>query len=267
MSGIHYTVKRRAVLAAAGTALAGTAAASLVTDGRSDATVLVAGSLQSVATRVPGAAVEAHGSVTCRQYVRDGIRDPDALALADPVLFDGIAAPTLFATNALTLATTDEHAARDWRALVRDDGVTVGRTDPRQDPLGYRTVLALRLSDLDADRALDEMPAFPETSLLRTLEAGGLDAAFCYRNMAVDHGLPHADLPAAIDFSDPDRADHYATVSVEVDGETVRGAPIRYGAAALTDAGEPWVDSLVTGQERLRDAGFGVPSGFPKRTG
>lgn len=258
-------MKRRAVLAAGGAALAGTAAASLISGGRRQATALVAGSLQSVASEIPGAAVEAHGSVTCRQYVLDDIRNPDALALADPVLFDGIAAPTLFATNALVLATSEEHADRDWRDLLRDDAVKVGRTDPQQDPLGYRTVLALRLSDLDAGDVLDDTQLFPETSLLRTLEAGGLDAAFCYRNMAVDHGLPRCDLPASIDFSDPERADHYATASIEVDGETIRGAPIEYGAAALTDAGESWVENLVSGRERLEAAGFSVPSGFPER--
>lgn len=258
-------MKRRAVLAAGGAALAGTAVASLVTVGRDGATALVAGSLQSVATDVPGAAVEAHGSVTCRQYVLDDIRSPDALALADPVLFDGVADPTLFATNALALATSEEYAGRSWRDLVRDDAVKIGRTDPQQDPLGYRTVLALRLSDLDASEALADMQLFPETSLLRTLQAGGLDAAFCYRNMAVDHDLPHCDLPTGIDFSDHERADHYATASVEVNGETIRGAPIEYGAAALTDDGASWVESLVTGHERLEAAGFSVPSGFPER--
>jgi molybdate/tungstate transport system substrate-binding protein len=257
-------VKRRTVLAAAGTALAGTAAASLLTGGEQRPSALVAGSLNIVANEVPGASVEAHGSVTCRQYVLDDLRDPDALALADPVLFDGIAEPTLFATNALVLAVSPDYHSRVWQSVVRDDAISVGRTDPQQDPLGYRTVLALRLSDLDADRHLDEMQTFPETSLLRTLEAGGIDAAFCYRNMAEAHGLPYRELPPEIDFSDPALADHYATASVEVNGEEIRGAPIEYGAAALTDAGEPWVESLISNRERLELNGFTVPSGFPR---
>ncbi|MFC3476792.1 substrate-binding domain-containing protein [Halobacterium litoreum] len=261
-------MKRRAFLAAAGVAVTGTAAASLVTgggDGDATASALVAGSLQSVAGEVPDGSVEAHGSVTCRQYVLDDLRDPDALALADPVLFEGIAEPTLFATNALVLAGREGALPEDWRAAVRRDDVKVGRTDPQQDPLGYRTVLALRLSDLDADEHLPDMPLFPETSMLRTLESGGLDAAFCYRNMAEDHDLPYRDLPPEIDFSDPERADEYAEVSIEVNGEAIRGAPITYGAAALTDAGEPWTESLVTGRDRLEAAGFTVPSGFPER--
>ncbi|MFB6073014.1 MAG: substrate-binding domain-containing protein [Halobacterium sp.] len=259
-------MRRRAFLAAAGAAVAGTTAATFASRGSgSAASALVAGSLQSVASEIPGASVEAHGSVTCRRYVLEDLRDPDALALADPVLFEGIAEPTLFATNALVLAGREETLPRDWRTAVRDGDVEVGRTDPQQDPLGYRTVLALRLSEFDADAVLDAMPVFPETSLLRTLEAGGLDAAFCYRNMAEDHGLAYRDLPDRIDFSDPARADHYASATVEVNGETVRGAPIRYGAAALTDAGEPWVESLVTGEQRLEDAGFSVPASYPVR--
>jgi molybdate/tungstate transport system substrate-binding protein len=257
-------VKRRTVLAAAGVGLAGTAAASLLASGDENANALVAGSLNTVAAQVPGGSVEAHGSVTCRQYVLDGLREPDALALADPVLFDGIAEPTLFATNALVLAVSPDYRNRAWQSIVRDDAISVGRTDPQQDPLGYRTVLALRLSGLDADRHLDEMQTFPETSLLRTLEAGGLDAAFCYRNMAEAHGLPYRELPPELDFSDPGLADHYATASVEVNGEEIRGAPIEYGAAALTDAGEPWVESLVSDRERLESNGFSVPSGFPR---
>lgn len=260
-------MRRRAFLAGAGgTTAVGLGAASLVLDGGGAPTALVAGSLQSVASRVPGANVEAHGSVACRRYVLDGLRDPDALALADSVLFEAIHdRPWLFATNALVVAANpDADLPDDWQAVLAGD-YDVGMTDPDQDPLGYRTVLALRLSEFDADEVLASVSAFPETSLLRTLEAGGLDAAFCYRNMAVDHDLPSYDLPAAVDFSDPSRADHYATVSYDLGDRTVQGAPIRYGAAALTDAGTDWVQSLVADERRLRDAGFSVPDQFPRR--
>ena len=49
--------------------------------------VLVAGSLQGVADRVGDASVEAHGSLAARRLVVEGARDPDAMALADPLLF------------------------------------------------------------------------------------------------------------------------------------------------------------------------------------
>lgn len=230
---------------------------------------MVAGSLQGVAEGVPGGVVEAHGSVAVRRLVVEGARDPDAVALADPALFDGLAEEVvLFATNALVLAyrpdsTYAEGFQRDWRRAVVDAGV--GRTDPELDPLGYRTVMAVRLDDDLDEVVLDDMPVLPETSLMWTLEAGGLDAAFAYRSMAVEHGLPYVELPAAIDFSDPELADRYRSVAVDLGDGTVRGAPIRYAAAGLTDAGWSWVDDLVRGRERLREAGFGVPDGYPRR--
>ncbi|SEO22678.1 molybdate/tungstate transport system substrate-binding protein [Halogranum amylolyticum] len=236
------------------------------------ARALVAGSLLVLADDVAGADVEAHGSLTARNLVVDGARDPDVLALADPDLFSGITAETtLFATNALVLAYDPESRyadaiADDWATGLAREGVRVGQTDPKADPLGYRTVLAMRLADdrgLAAAELLDDSLVFPETALMRTLEAGKIDAAFVYENMAVEHDLPFVDLPPAIDFSDPARVDTYATVSLDLPDRTVRGAPIRYGVTALTDAGAAWADSLATDRDRLRDHGFTVPDDYP----
>jgi len=232
------------------------------------ANVLVAGSLQQLAGEVGDASVEAHGSVACRRLLEDGARDPDAVALADPTLFDGLAERvTCFATNALVVAARDEVADRydDWRALVADRDLALGRTDPDRDPLGYRTVMALRLADgVDADALSDRIDLFPETGLLRTLEAGGIDAAFAYRNMAVEHDLPYLDLPERIDFSNPELADAYADASVELSDRTVRGAPIRYAATGRTPRGREWVKRLGAARETLRDAGFGLPETYPR---
>ena len=260
---------RRTALRRVGGALAlgGAGVVGYSRSGRSTPTVLVAGSLQNVADEVGDAATEAHGSVAARRLVDSGARDPDAMALADPELFAGLATPRLFATNALVVAVdpTSPHAdaiERDWRAALRRDAV-VGRTDPEKDPLGYRTVMALELAG--AADALDAIDVFPETRLLQSVEIGAIDAAFAYRNMAVEHDVPYAPLPDRIDFSDPALADDYASVSVDLPDRTVRGAPIRYGAAALTDAGKPWVEKLVDSRETLRAAGFGVPDAYPVR--
>ncbi len=242
-------------------------------DAESAADVLVAGSLQRVAGRVGRASVEAHGSVACRRLLADGLRDPDAVALADPGLFAGLAdRATCFATNALVVAVAPDGAAAeyasgdggDWRALLADEDLALGRTDPERDPLGYRTVMALRLAEgVDAEAVLARTSVFPETGLLRTLEAGGVDAAFAYRNMAVAHDLPSLDLPDAVDFSDPDRADEYARASVELADRTVTGAPIRYAARGRTDRGREWVRRLASARETLTAAGFGVPESYP----
>jgi molybdate/tungstate transport system substrate-binding protein len=234
---------------------------------------LVAGSLLPVAEAVPGGSVEAHGSLAARRLAVSGARDPDAVALADPTLFSGLVdRATLFATNALVLAynPASPHAAAiadDWASALAAPDLALGRTDPEADPLGYRTVLAVKLAARFgiADRSLlDGSDLFPETALMRNLEGGAVDAAFAYRNMAVEHGLPHVELPERIDFSDPARAETYASVALDLEDRTVRGAPIRYAAAPLAEAGRTWCEVLTTGTERLRDGGFSVPEGYPR---
>lgn len=275
-------VSRRAVLGA-GAALGGVGLAgswSVSGSGSESGTTtdpvqaLVAGSLLPLVSEVPGASVEAHGSVAVSRFVRDGMRDPDVVALADPRLFDGIAdRPTLFATNALVVATHPDspHAdavADDWANAVQRPSLTLGRTDPNIDPLGYRTVLAFRLAErlgITSSTPLDESLVAPETQLMRGLESGAAyDAVVCYRSMAVEHDLPFVDLPPEIDFSDPAHAERYGSVSVTVDGRRLRGTPIRYGVAGLTERGREWVTDLTSGVERLRDHGFTVPTTYPR---
>ncbi|MFB6353987.1 MAG: substrate-binding domain-containing protein [Halobacteriales archaeon] len=238
-------------------------------------TALVAGSLLELASDIPGASVEAHGSVAVRRLVLDGLREPDAVALADPRLFAGISERgTTFATNAVVLAYDpgSVHAdaiASDWAAAIGNPDLSLGRTDPQKDPLGYRTVMALRLADrrygVDADAALEGSSVFLETDLLNVLAGGQLDAAFAYRNMAEQRDLSYVELPDDVDFSNPAYADVYRTVSCDIGEQTVRGAPIAYAASALSEAGGPWVERLVTAGEALREAGFVVPAGYPRR--
>lgn len=234
---------------------------------------LVAGSLLEFANRIPGASVEAHGSVAVRRLVLDGLRQPDAVALSDPRLFDGISRrATRFATNAVVLAYDPASAFApaldaDWQRAIERDGIVLGRTDPKQDPLGYRTVMALRLAEqrygLDAQSVLESAGVYLETDLLNVLEGGKLDAAFAYRNMAVQRGLPYVELPAEIDFSNPEYESVYRSMTYELGEEPIRGSAICYAATALTGTGEPWVDRLVTATDQLREAGFIVPSNYP----
>ncbi|MFB6068769.1 MAG: substrate-binding domain-containing protein [Halobacterium sp.] len=272
-------VTRRAFLGGVGATSLGVAGAvAVLGDGAASSdekpNALVAGSLLYVADEVSAGPVEAHGSAAVRRLILDGLRHPDAVALADPRLFEGVAdRGSLFATNALVLAYAPDSAAASTleRGLtaVADPALAVGRTDPDVDPLGYRTVMALRLAasafDVDARAVLDESYVVPETDLMNALENGGIDAAFAYRNMAVQRNLPFVPLPDRIDFSNPDFADAYAEAAYELDGQTVRGAPIRYAATALTDFGSGWVDRLVTARTRLREAGFVVPDAYPRR--
>ncbi|WP_436929047.1 extracellular solute-binding protein [Halosimplex halobium] len=260
-------------------------------DGERPVSVLAAGSLQlAFSEGLRGAVdrpvrVEAHGSVTVARLVAEGKRDPDIVALADTALFDGPLAAdwhAAFATNALVVAYDAESEAgrrvgtadRWFDPLLAGDA-TLGRTDPDLDPLGYRTLFALALAGEYYDRPglrdvlVDPRAVYPETTLLSRLETGDLDAAVVYRSMAEDRGYDYVDLPAEIDLSDPALADTYGAVSYDLPtGETVRGAPIAYGAVARRDA--EWVAETfqtLVGGGYLGDHGFAVPETFPEYSG
>lgn len=234
-----------------------------------------------IAARNPDTAVdlttEFRGSAVCARLVKEGLRDPDVLALADPVLFDGIARRyTAFATNELVVAydptTPGGRAVRDAERPfdpLLDRSLRWGRTDPDADPLGYRTVFALSLAERrwgrSYPRALAPDQVFPEAELLPVFETGELDAAVVYRNMAVDHDVAFRSLPPAIHLGSPDHADAYARESYELrDGTVVRGAPIRYGAVARrSDPSVAAVFDTLVDTAWAGDA-FRVPSSYPR---
>jgi len=229
--------------------------------------------------------IEARGSAELARLVAEGTKDPDVLSLADSALFETPLSPpwhAAFATNALVVAYNDTAAGRriaeagdEWYRPLLSGDVTLGRTDPDLDPLGYRTLFALELAtgfyglDRDLRSALTAREQiYPETQLLAQFETGSVDAAVTYRNMAVSRGYDYVDLPAAIDLSDPDRADEYAAASYELpDGAVVRGAPIRYVSTVRhrSRAADEVFRAHVTAP--LEEFGFTVPDDYPRYTG
>lgn len=219
--------------------------------------------------------LEARGSAACARMVREGIRDPDVLALADPVLFSGLAERyTAFATNALVVAYNPEGAGgaiadaeRAYDPLL-DSDLRLGRTDPETDPLGYRTLFSLGLAEDQWGRpytnALDNSQVLQETALLSAFETGALDAAITYRNMAVDHDVQFRELPPVLNLSAPRFTEKYASAAYETpDGRTVRGAPINYGATARSEGdGVAAVFEDLVGADWL-GTGFTVPRSYP----
>lgn len=273
---------RREVVAAGLAGLGATALSGCLSQGSDAVSVLAAGSLhRALETRFRDdvdaeVVLESHGSAACARMVREGLRDPDLLVLADPSLFGGLTDHyTAFATNALVVAYNPDtvggqavaQADRVYDPLL-DTELRLGRTDPDRDPLGYRTLFSLRLAEDHWGRpftgALDAGQLFPETELLAAFETGALDAAVVYRNMALDHGVDFRPLPPQLDFSTPDAAEQYATQSYELpSGRVVRGAPIAYGAAARSDgAAVDDVFGQLVGGDWLGPA-FGVPQSYP----
>lgn len=286
--GIHSpTRSRRSVLRALGiggaTALSG--CASVLGNGTRAVRVLCAGSLQRTLLALsdavdPQVEIEAHGSAAAARLVAEGSRDPDVVALADPALFESVLESwyATIATSELVVAYDPETAAgrrldraKRWIDPVLDGRISLGRTDPDLDPLGYRTLFAFDLAAEHYDRPKlatdlrERSRIYPETSLLARLDTGAVDAAVVYRPMARDRGFATLDLPPAIDLSDPDHAARYREQTYQLpDGTQVRGSPIEYAATARRrdDATLTVFDAIASG-DLLADHGFHTPSRYP----
>ncbi|MEA5386887.1 extracellular solute-binding protein [Haloarculaceae archaeon H-GB2-1] len=286
-------MSRRTVLRGVG-GLAATGLAGCLGSGTEQPVrVLSAGSLHKSFTQgladaaPPELTVESHGSRKAAQMVAEQQRDPDVLALADTDLFSSILSTpwhATFASNAVVLAydpDSDRGArvadAERWYEPLLESAFALGRTDPNLDPLGYRSLFALSLASDHYDvanlreRVVSPEQIYPETQLLAQFETGGLDAAFVYRNMAVERDYPFVDLPTALDLSDPALADHYASASVELpDGTTVTGAPIQYGATLRSDgerAASVFETLVESATDYLEPYGFAVRDAHPTYEG
>ncbi len=232
--------------------------------------------------------VEAHGSARVARLVAAGTKDPDVVALADVALFDAPLDPPWyaeFATNAVVLAydadseggqRVADAAPGRWYRPLRSDAVSLGRTDPDLDPLGYRTLFALELAtdhyglDTDLRAAIPRREQiYPETQLLSQFETGSIDAAVTYRSMAEERGYDYVSLPPEVDLSSPRFADRYAAVSYELpSGRVVAGAPISYGATIRHDSAPVRdVFARATAGDYLDEFGFAVPDDYPRFTG
>jgi len=139
--------------------------------------------------------------------------------------------------------------------------------------LGYRTLLALALASEYYDDpdlrswVVSRKQVYPETQLLAQFETGGLDAAFVYRNMAVERDYPYVELPPELNLGAPSMADRYATATVTLDdGTTFTGGPIAYGATLRTDrpAAQSVFETLVAStDDYLTDHGFVLRDAHP----
>ena len=233
--------------------------------------------------------IEAHGSATVARMIDEGQRDPDIVSVADVALFQQPLSPpwySVFTSNSVVIAYNPETAGGQrlaeagterWYEPMATGNVTIGRTDPAQDPLGYRALFLLDLasryyddvSNLSA-QILQQDQIYPETSLISQFETGSIDAAIAYRNMAVERGYEYIELPNQINLSDPQYAeDWYSTTSYTLpSGQEIQGGPISYGSTIrhMSDAAVSVFDVHTTGRY-LQEHGFLLRDQFPSYTG
>lgn len=257
--------------------------------------ILSAGSLQNAlehglksAVDVP-VQIEAHGSATVARMIDEGQRDPDIVTVADTELFEGVLSPqwySVFTSNAVVLAYNPDTSGgqrlaqagpEQWYEPLADGDVSLGWTDPDQDPLGYRTLFTLELASRYYDDAtnlreqiLRHEQIYPETSLISQFETGSIDAAIAYRNMAVERDYEYIALPDQLDLSNPEYVtDWYSTVSYELpSGQEIEGGLISYGSTIrkMSDAALSVFDVHTTGNY-LSESGFLFPDQFPRYEG
>ena len=212
---------------------------------------------------------ESAGSVEAARKLTEYGRIPDVLAVADGHVIDELLIPKFagwwvgFASNAMVVAYTDRSRGADaigtgnWMDVLQRKGVTVGRSDPAQDPSGYRTLMVFQLAESfygrpGLARALlahspEEYLRPKEVDLIALLETGNLDYAIFYRTVALQGRFKWVDLPPEIDLSDPDRAEAYRGAEVTIPRSRRRdagevhlvGAPIVYGLTIPREAPNP----------------------------
>jgi molybdate/tungstate transport system substrate-binding protein len=192
---------------------------------------------------------------------------PDLLAVADVSLLDSLVLPRFsswylaFGTNALVLAygpqslQAAEITPTNWVDILLRPGVRTGRSDPRVDPSGYRTLMAAELAERFyrrpglAARLRAAMPEryvrHAEADLSALVEAGELDYIWTYRNLAKAHGLRWVELPPEVNLESPRLAAWYQQVEVTLPRSAgtgalrLRGTPIAFALTIPRTASQP----------------------------
>jgi molybdate/tungstate transport system substrate-binding protein len=183
-------------------------------------------------------------------------RTPDVVLLADPEVFPQLLMPeyvhwyALFARNRIVLAYTDGSRGAstintgNWRTVITQPGMEVGRSDPNTDPSGYRTLLTMQLAEehyhepglfarlLAAAPMRNVRPR--EADQVALLQTHELDYIWTYQNLAENDGLRFVKLPDRIDLGNPGDSAFYSHATTRVLGRrpgdtlTMRGAPILF---------------------------------------
>jgi molybdate/tungstate transport system substrate-binding protein len=220
---------------------------------------------------------EAGGSATTIRKVTELGKECGVVASADYALIPELMFPDyadwylIFATNQMCLTYTDTSSFADeitsdnWYEILQREGVNYGRSDPDQDPCGYRTLLVWQLAEIHYDvpglydnlYGADGDTMRPKSvDLIALLESGDLDYAFEYTSVAAQHSLNYVPLPPQINLADATFKDFYAQAVVEIAGSEpgttipVTGAPVVYGVTIpkdfpRMDIAIAWVEFLM----------------------
>jgi molybdate/tungstate transport system substrate-binding protein len=163
-----------------------------------------------------------------------------------------------------------------WYEVLQHPGFVLQRSDPRNDPGGYRGVFVIQLAERHyAQPGLAASifgPAGPNNenqiatrTTIEGLRGGGVDGLIGYLTGAIGLGLPYITLPDEVDQGNPALADFYASAAYTTPhGQQFHGTPLAYSVSIPVgshnqSAAEAFVRHLVTepGQAILERHGFG----------
>jgi len=177
----------------------------------------------------------------------------------------------------------DELTTDNWPEIITRPGTRIGLSDPRFDACGYRGLMALQLAeehyqyktlleDVLMGRFMQPIRAVPEGNAVRIhvpeileprprstivlrgssiqliplLQSGDVDYVFEYESVAHQHGLEYIPLPDSVNLGNPELAESYRRVSVQLDYQRFfaveplfYGEPIKYGITIPSSAPHP----------------------------
>ncbi|MBP6977792.1 MAG: extracellular solute-binding protein [Bacteroidales bacterium] len=207
--------------------------------------------------------MEAGGSVASARKIIDLKRPCDIIAVSDYRVIDEMLIPEhaswniKFAANEMVIAFSAKSAysetidSLNWFDILLKDDVRFARSDPDQDPCGYRTLHTFLLAEkyygkpglAGRLRSKDNQYIRPkEVDLLALLETHTVDYVFNYRSVACQHHLDFIQLPLEINLKSPSFTDLYGTVTADIGGKepgqriTITGEPMLYSLTILKDA-------------------------------
>lgn len=229
-----------------------------------------------------------HGSIQVIRQVTEENMKVDLLMVADYSLIPTMMYNTIdeqtnqsyanyyirFATNSLVLAYTNnskyanEINATNWYSILSQQNVKIGLVNPELDALGYRTLMAIQLSEnyynatgLFANLISDNFnPSInsiqdgsnytimvpdtqtpqgdkiilraSEVDLIPLLQDGTIDYCFLYESNAKQYGFNYVELPDQVNLGNPAYASNYQTVQIVYSHQ-------RFSDITLDRTGEP----------------------------
>jgi len=166
----------------------------------------------------------------------------DVLIVADDKIIQSMLMPEyaegciVFGGNKMVVSANEGYQidSTNWIEKLTDPQATFDHHSPYGDPGGYRSVMAMMLSEKVqpglADKLLNHPGHFGMDKTKTESDYPSPMYSFGYYSAAASKDAPFAEFPDCMNLSKDELADEYAKVTFDVDEEnTVKGTPISHG--------------------------------------